>query len=190
MTIVLEDVVEVLSSHLASGEKWRVPPGHLIVLPTRGDTLPNGLLASYRQDYPQGGFCIASGTPEVDRGEFVLLEVESQDVAANYYQLFEILLEDQGETHSVLCDPEIEPIFVERIEKSRASGESRRFTVRAIDGEGWQFDTSDVLTYQWVEGNSPAWSLLYPLRVKMWVWDGTLYYTVPVESVLGVLESW
>lgn len=181
--------MDVLSNHLERGG-WRAPPGRIIVLPTRGDTLPSGLLASYRMEYPQGGFCIASGSPEVEVGDFVLLEVESQDVAANYSQVFEILLEDQGITHSVLCNPDIEPIFSEQIEKSRRTGEQKRFTIKDVGGEGWQFDTDDVLTYQWAHDNVEAWSLLYPMRVKMWTWNGVMYYTVPVEGVLAILEEW
>lgn len=174
------------------GVPFSAPKGYILIQAMTGELLQSGLLANFRQEYPQGGYVVASAAKEehIPVGSYVLLEVESHDVATNYFKVFEIILEDEGDFISVICDPEVEPAFVEAVKHYRATKEERKITLRDLSGEGYQFLTSDVVTYQWAEGNSPAFSLLYPKNIYMFRWMNNLYYKVHEKFILAVLEDW
>lgn len=167
----------------------QAPRGYVILKPDSGDKINSELYANYRREYPQSGWVVSSNTinEDVEEGDFVCMEVESMDVAHSYYKVFEILLSDENGDYSVFCKPDVEPLFVETVEKARADGEPRKITLEDLSGEGWQFLTDDVLTYQWAKGNSPAFSLLYPTGVTIFEWKGEEFYKVREEVILAVL---
>lgn len=168
------------------------PRGYVILRPDLGTTLPSGLVLNARYEYPQSGWVVSSSAEKEDikEGEFVLVNVESHDAVPNYYRVFEITLDDEGTPLTIFCDPEVEPAFVEAVETFRGTGEDKRITLKDLRDDGYQFLASDVLTYQWAEGNSPGFSILYPLGVFMFYLNDVLHYKVHEDNILAILEDW
>jgi len=168
------------------------PKGYVIVEAVRGDRLPSGLITNYRQEYPQSGRVVASSAAKEDvrPGDFILINVESHDAVPTYYRVFEIVLDDAGTPLSIFCSPDVEPLFVDTIKESRSTGNEKRITLQDLMGEGFQFLASDVLTYQWAEGNSPGFSILYPIGVNIFYLNNRMYYRVHEDDILAVLEDW
>lgn len=140
-----------------------------------------------QQRYPQVGYCIATASGQIEEGDYCLINVESSDVARTYEKVFALHLKDWG---TELCDPEVEPAVVEAVERYRAnpSTEDNRIRLETLKGEHLAFLCSDVLSYEWTSSDSGGFGLLYPLNVRMW-WapDGSLYYIVHEDHIIGVI---
>lgn len=174
------------------GFPFKAIGGWVLIQPAQGDRLGSGLLAGYRSEYPQGGWVISSAArqEEIKEGDYVILEVDAWDIASTYYEVFEILVNDEGTILSILCDPEIEPIVKEQFELYHQTSEDNWITLSDLTGEGWRFLTSDILTTQRAEGNSPGFSLLYPKEIYMFRFRGGLIYKVHETSILAILKEW
>lgn len=143
------------------------------------------------EPYPQAGICIASAAPSIDEGDLVVIPVESADVSHTYSQVLCIVLLDPTWTESqeVLVPMDTEPLFRETYEKYLRDGEEKRIVIQDLSGEGWAFETSDVLTYEVRDTSSPAFSILYPAAVKMAEWEGELLYFIKEGDALCLIKS-
>lgn len=168
--------------------------GKVILAPVHDPPMWKGLhMPGEGERYPQVGevVCIGEVSEDIRLGDLALIQVESSDVARVYRRVFSVLLEDFGEA---LFNDEQEPVIRETVLAYRANPSDKNANIRALDlsGDGISFDASDVLDMQWKDTDTPGFSLLYPMNVRMFsMWDGTrakLFYEVHEDHILGVIR--
>lgn len=168
--------------------------GETLLLPASDPAEYKGLRTAYSQQYPQTAWVLAKGegVQEVEVGDLVVLEVESTDVARIYSRVLEVHFKDG---QYALFDPDMEPLIKELFEEycRNPSSADKRIRCLAVDQEGFQFLTSDILTLGWRETSTKEFSLLYPINLKMfWLWIGAnmqLFYIAREENILGCIAD-
>lgn len=166
--------------------------GHAILAPYYGEraACKTNLVIPVWEPYPQAGRCVASAADGIEVGDLVAIPVESADVAHTYDKVLAITLLDLAwkDPQEVLVPMESEPLFRETFEKYQRNGEERKIVLQDCQGEGWSFMTSDVLTYDIHDTNSPAFSLLYPSNIRMMEFEGGTYYIIKGEDALCLIR--
>lgn len=168
-------------------------PGQVILRAEHDPATQGGLWTPSLEDtYPQVGRVVATSAKEeeIRLGDLALIEVESADIARSYYQVFEVCFRDGT---SMLCDPDKADPILEAYSRYKATGTDLRVRLLDLAGAGIQFETSDILAYQFGEMSNPGWSILYPQRVRMFKKQFAgeplqLYYCVAEEDILCLLK--
>lgn len=166
--------------------------GTAILRPLRTERDPGKkIIIPSWEPYPQAGICIASAADSIEEGDVVLIPVESADVSHTYTQVLCITLLDVSwkEPQEVLVSMETEPLFRETMQKSEREGEERKIIIQDLQGEGWSFLTSDVLTWDLRDTSSPAFSILYPSQIRIAKWEGETLYFIHERDALCLVKS-
>lgn len=141
--------------------------------------------------YPQIGYVIASSAKDEDIqiGDLALVQVESMDIARNYQRVFHIIFKDGTD---MLCEPDKADPILEAYSRKRR-GETLRIRTLQLNGEGIQFETSDILSYQFAEMHSAGWSALYPEKLRLFKCQFAgeaerIYYHIHESEILCLLK--
>lgn len=157
--------------------------------------LPSGNL----EVYPTSAWVYGVGSrvqEKVKRGDFILLDEEGVSVSPGYYDVYEIILNDDGTLISILAEIETEPALKEQVDKwraNRSTAEDRMITLKDKKvGESISFNCSDVVDWQFGAIAHLDHDLTY-LHVHMMYLineDGwpALFYMIPEDKILCIVE--
>lgn len=123
-----------------------------------------------------------------------MIEVESVDVARQYFKAFQLLFFDGSEA---FFEPEKADPILEALARYQAhrSDTQQNFRIRTqtVLGENIQFECDDVMGYDWGELGSPEWRSLYPQKVRMFKRQPAgepeiTYYIVSEDDILCLIR--
>lgn len=147
--------------------------------------------------YPTSGWVYSIGlrvTEDVKRGDFILIDEEGVDIGRSYYDIFEIIISEDGTPVRVWAEIEVEPVLSEQVNAFRAGGLDSALTVKDQNagGSSVRFNCSDVLSWQFADMANPCYNLSYLHTVMMYLineeGNPTLFYLISQEKILATIE--
>lgn len=166
--------------------------GHCILRAAKDPNEEGGLgIVTLDEMYPQVGYVIASAARDEDisLGDLALIQVESMDIARVYQRVFHVIFKDGTD---MLCEPDKADPILDAFNRRRR-GENLRIRTLQLNGEGIQFETSDILSYQFAEMHSAGWSAMYPEKVRLFKCQFAgeterIYYHIHESEILCLLK--
>lgn len=147
--------------------------------------------SEHRRRYPNLARIIrGAGLPE---GSLAILRDEGEDVHRSYYDVFKLILNDDGKELELIVDNDVEPVlreFMLRYQKNPTSEDMQLTVEDAIKGEKWSFLCSDVLDWTYDQLATPGYELEYvPTRMIYLEHDGKmkLHYITPSSNIIALL---
>jgi hypothetical protein len=160
--------------------------GETIYLPDQGRYLPTARI-------------VRGGEKEgLRRGDMAILIDEGREVSRSYFEVFKLILDDDGKHLEIIAKNEVEPVLKEYLEKYRKNPSTHDYQLSVEcqqTGEWWSFLCSDVIIHTWDELAHPTYKLEYiptymielfnPERRKF-----KLHYIAPISSILATLPEY
>ena len=196
---MLDHKVEIAKDLTRQATSLKMLGEYILIECNQNDTMVGGLHVPIEaaEVYPTSGWILALGPKVQERlsiGDFVLIEEEGTDLAASYYDVFEVILRLPDESlEAIWPEVEVEPVIREHVSAFRRGGgpDSMLAMKDTKDGSSISFNCSDVVSWQMGQMANPSYGLTY-IPVHMFYFlnedseQALFYITKPGKIILSL----